>query len=151
MCKCTRQPYPNLKFSLHDANIVEIDFDYDQSALILKPDSGFVDIENDKMVDGEIRIEGVSLDDSYVYIMEYKNVLTGNIGSFVGEKMDLQSFLSAFPTKFGSFDVMSEYDGYKSLLLTGFLSRGEDDLEALIEIFYHGDFYYLLYPSGQVS
>ena len=94
------------------------------------------------MVEGEIILEGVSWDDSYVYIMEYKNVLTGNVGSFVGEKMYLGNFIDAFYSKFGSFDVMSEYDSYMTYMLSGFLKRGNEDLEANIEIFYNGDFIY---------
>lgn len=132
----------NLRFSLHDANIIDLDFDYDKNALVFKTQYGFVDIEKNEMVDGDIILEGVSLENSYVYIMEYKNVLTGNIGSFIGEKMDLQTFISAFYSKFGSFEVMSEYDSYKTWLLTGFLKREDDILEANLEIFYEGDFIY---------
>lgn len=74
-------------------------------------------------------ITGASPEDSYVTIMEYKNVLTGNVGSFVGEKMTLVSFLDAFDSKFNAMDIMSAYHGYKSCFITGYLSRGDDDLE----------------------
>lgn len=134
------------RFSLHDANIIDIDFDYDNNDLIFKTQYGFVAIKENEMVEGEIILKEVSLEDSYVYIMEYKNVLAGNVGSFVGEKMDLQSFISAFYTKFKNIDVVSEYDSYKTYLLTGFLSRGDEYLEVNIEIFYQGEF---LYRVGQ--
>lgn len=137
-----RRIHEDARFSLHDAKVIDMDFEDDKKTLVFKTQNGFVDIEKNKVVQGEVRIEGTSLEDSYVYIMEYKNVLTGNIGSFIGEKMNLLTFISAFHTKFLSFDVISEYDSYKTYVLSGFLSRGKDDLEARIEIFYWGDFVY---------
>lgn len=142
MAKFLREKSPNFKFSLHDAKIIDIDYDYGENRLIFKTQRGFIDIERNEMVDGEIILEGVSWDDSYVYIMEYKNVLTGNVGSFVGEKMYLSNFVDAFYSKFGSFDVMSEYDSYMTYMLSGFLKRGNEELEANIEIFYNGDVIY---------
>lgn len=142
MAKYLREKPSNFKFSLHDAKIIDIDYDYGENRLIFKTQSGFIDIERNEMVDGEIILEGVSWDDSYVYIMEYKNVLTGNVGSFVGEKMYLSNFVDAFYSKFGSFDVMSEYDSYMTFMLSGFLKRGSEELEANIEIFYNGDIIY---------
>ncbi|WP_308553399.1 hypothetical protein [uncultured Peptoniphilus sp.] len=142
MAKYLREKPSNFKFSLHDAKIIDIDYDYGENRLIFKTQSGFIDIERNEMADGEIILEGVSWDDSYVYIMEYKNVLTGNVGSFVGEKMYLSNFVDAFYSKFGSFDVMSEYDSYMTFMLSGFLKRGSEELEANIEIFYNGDIIY---------
>ena len=142
MAKFLREKPSNFKFSLHDAKIIDIDYDYGENRLTFKTQSGFIDIERNEMVDGEIILEGVSWDDSYVYIMEYKNVLTGNVGSFVGEKMYLGDFVGAFDSKFGSFDVMGEYDSYITYMLSGFLKRGSEELEANIEIFYNGDFIY---------
>ena len=142
MAKFLREKLPDFKFSLHDAKIIDIDYDYGENRLIFKTQSGFIDVERNEMVDGEIILEGVFWDDSYVYIMEYKNVLTGNVGSFVGEKMYLSNFVDAFYSKFGSFDVMSEYDSYMTYMLSGFLKRGSEDLEANIEIFYNGDIIY---------
>ena len=94
------------------------------------------------MVDGEVIITGVSPDDSYVTILEYKNVLTGNVGGFVGEKMTLATFLDAFDSKFGAMDIMSTYHGYKNCFITGYLSRGDEALEIYMDIFYRGDFIY---------
>lgn len=144
MAKYLREKSPNFKFSLHDAKIIDIDYDYGENRLIFKTQSGFIDIERNEMVEGEIILEGVSWDDSYVYIMEYKNVLTGNVGSFIGEKMYLGDFVGAFDSKFGSFDVLDEYDSYMTYMLSGFLKRGNEELEANIEIFYNGDFIYNL-------
>ncbi len=87
-------------------------------------------------------ITGVSPADSYVTIMEYKNVLTGNVGSFVGEKTTLTTFLNAFDSKFKATDIMSTYHGYMNCIITGFLSCGDEDLEIYMDIFYRGDFIY---------
>ena len=38
--------------------------------------------------------------------------------------------------------VMSEYDSYMTYMLSGFLKRGSEELEANIEIFYNGDIIY---------
>ena len=130
------------RFSLHDAHIVDVAFDYDSGELRLACQYGFVDTEADAMVDGEVIVTGVSPDDSYIYIMEYKNVLTGNVGSFVGEKMTLTTFLDAFDSKFKAMDIMSTYHGYKNCFITGFLSRGDEDLEIYMDLFYRGDFIY---------
>ena len=130
------------RFSLHDAHIIAIDCDYDSGEVRLIPQYGFVDTEADGMVDGEVIITGVSPEDSYIYIMEYKNVLTGNVGGFVGEKMTLTTFLDAFDSKFKAMDIMSTYHGYKNCFITGFLSRGDEDLEIYMDLFYRGDFIY---------
>lgn len=130
------------RFSLHDAHIVAMDCDYDSETMRLMPQYGFVDTASDEMVDGEVIITGVSFEDSYITIMEYKNVLTGNVGGFVGEKMTLVSFLDAFDSKFKAMDIMSTYHGYMNCIITGFLSRGDEDLEIYMDIFYRGDFIY---------
>lgn len=130
------------RFSLHDAHIVAMDCDYDSGELRLVPQYGFVDTMTDSMVEGEVIVTGVSPEDSYVTIIEYKNVLTGNVGSFVGEKMTLVSFLDAFDSKFKAMDIMSSYHGYKSCFITGYLSRGDEDLEIYMDLFYRGDFIY---------
>ena len=130
------------RFSLHDAHIIAMDLDYDSSELRLIPQYGFVDTAVDGMVDGEVIITGVSPEDSYIYIMEYKNVLTGNVGSFVGEKMTLTTFLDAFDSKFKAMDIMSTYHGYKNCFITGFLSRGDEALEIYMDLFYRGNFIY---------
>lgn len=137
-----REPETGDCFSLHDAHIVAMDCDYHSETLRLVPQYGLVDTLTDTMVEGDVIITGVSPEDSYVTIMEYKNVLTGNAGSFVGEKMTLTTFLGALDSKFKAMDIMSTYHGYKSCLITGYLSRGDEDLEIHMDIFYRGDFIY---------
>ena len=135
------------RFSLHDAHIIAMDVDYDSGELRLILQYGFAETAADTMVDGEVIITGVSAEDSYIYIMEYKNVLTGNVGSFVGEKMTLTTFHDAFHSKFGAIDIMSTYHGYKNCFITGFLSRGDEILEIYMDIFYRGDFIYRVWEE----
>lgn len=137
-----RKPDEGDRFSLHDAHIVAMDLDYEEEALRLIPQYGFADTAADAMVDGEVILTGVSPEDSYVTLMEYKNVLTGNVGGFVGEKMTLATFFDAFHSKFKAIDIMSTYHGYKNCFITGFLSRGDEDLEIYMDLFYRGDFIY---------
>lgn len=140
MRKEIRDKVRESRFSLHDAKIIGMQKQGED--LLLETDYGFVDILRNKMVEGDILIKGVSFEDSYVYIMEYKNVLCGNVGSFTGEKMTLETFIGQFQNEFASFDIINEYEGYHSFYMNGFLSRSHMVLEASIDIFYRGDFIY---------
>lgn len=142
MTDYTRKKEAGERFSLHDAHIIAMDFDYDSGELRLVPQYGFADTAADAMVEGEVVITGVSTEDSYISLMEYKNVLAGNVGGFVGEKMTLETFYDAFHSKFKAMDIMSTYHGYKNCFITGYLSRGDEDLEIYMDIFYRGDFIY---------
>lgn len=145
MKRYIRETCRELDFSLHDAKIIDFTFHYDKNCLVLTTDNGFIDIKRDQMVDGNIRIEGVSADDSYVYIMEYKNVLCGNVGSFSGEKMTLDTFIRAFPVKFLAYDVYDEFHAWRTFVMDGFmLPKGDvpEILEVRFEIYYTGRFIY---------
>lgn len=87
------------------------------------------------MVEGDIILEDVSLDDSFVHIIDYKNVLTGNKGSFDGEKIGLEDLILAFSNKSMSINVISEYYAYKTYLIKGFLNRGREVLEVFWRYF----------------
>jgi hypothetical protein len=130
----------NHKFSLHDANI--IDFEKRGSDLILKTDYGFIDTETDRMVEGNICLEDVSFEDSYLYLMKFQENLPGNMGIFSGEKMTLATFLSRKISSFRNFNVMNEYEGYSSLYLNGFLFLDKDIYEVSFEIYLRGDLVY---------
>lgn len=97
MTDYTRKKEAGERFSLHDAHIIAMDFDYDSGELRLVPQYGFADIAADGMVEGEVVITGVSTEDSYISLMEYKNVLAGNVGGFVGEKSDPGDLLRRLP------------------------------------------------------
>lgn len=145
--KYIRPKSRDLDFSLHDAKIINFEFDYGNNNLILNTDYGFVDIQKDKIVEGKVIIQDVSIEDSYVYLIDYKNVLCGNVGNFSGEKMTLDTFISAYPIKFMGFDLIGEYDGYRTFVMNGFMSKkGEyvEELEVWFEIDYTGNFIYII-------
>ena len=145
MKKYIKEKSKDPAFSLHDARIIDFKFDYDSMSLTLVTDHGYINIAKNEMVEGDIMLQDISIEDSYVYILNYQNVLCGNVGSFIGEKMKLETFIEAYPSKFLGFDVIDEYDGYRTFIMNGFLSRkGEipEDLEASFEIYYKGDFVY---------
>lgn len=52
MAQYLREKSPNFKFSLHDAKIIDIDYDYGENRLIFKTQSGFIDVERNEMVRG---------------------------------------------------------------------------------------------------
>ena len=62
-------------------------------------------------------------------------------GGFIDKKMTLATFLDAFHSKFNA-NSMSTYRGEKNCFITGFLSRGDEDLEIYMDLFYRGDFIY---------
>lgn len=130
----------DLEFSLHDANIIDI---YkDKNDLILESDYGFVDLRSNMQVDGNIRIQEISLEDSYVYLLTYKKVLCGNLGKFTGEKMTLKKFLKKFQKAKGHIDIIDEYHAYQILSLGGFFTHKSQIKEIKIDFFYRGDIVY---------
>lgn len=130
------------EYSLHDANIIDIYMDGDD--LILVTSSGYVDLRENKQVDGNIRIKDISLEDSYVYLMEYKKVLCGNPGKFIGEKMRLKKFLKKFKKSQDHIDIIDEYHAYMTLSLGGFFTHKEKIKEIKLDLFYRGDLLYEL-------
>lgn len=61
--------------------------------------------------------------------------------------MTLDTFISAYLSKFMGFDLIDEYDGYRTFVMSGFLAKkGEyrEELEVIFEIYYRGNFIYEL-------
>lgn len=136
----TREPHTHNRFSLHDAGILA--FVRDGDDLVLETDSGFVDVVRDEMVKGRIRIRNVWFSDSYVHVLHYRDVLCGNVGRFSGKKMTLADFVVEFSKNRSRMDIMGEFDGYRTVVFTGFVTTGERIAEVLMEIDYSGDFLY---------
>ena len=134
--------FQELDYSLHDAKIMEMVIDVDAKDLLLITGYGYVDLNKNDMVDGNILLQDISPEDSYVYMMQYTDVLCGNVGHFVGEKMELGTFLDRFQASFNGFDVMEEYHGYRTFMINGFLMIGRDIYEATFELYYRGNFIY---------
>lgn len=135
-----REKYSDQAYSLHDASIINIYRDGDD--LVLETDYGYVDIKNNTMVYGNIRIKDVSFDDSYVYTMAYKKVLCGNPGKFKGKKMELGKFIKKFKKTEDKVEIVEESQAYRRINLSGFIMKKDKIKEIFLDIYYLGDFVY---------
>ena len=136
-----KKPYTDPPYSLHDAHVMALEADGDTLCLVTQ--YGYVcTTEPYGQVDGDVVITGVDWESSYVYIMEYIDVLCGNCGSFTGRKMTLTAFMQGFPSF--SLDIMDECYGYRQVNLTGFLGLEDRLLEFQLELYYTGTFQYVL-------
>ena len=160
-----KQPAPDLPYSLHDAYILEVRLEGDTLHLVeglcclhiavlgdqpqgipLQPhlqNIGVVETtEPFDQVQGDVEITGVDWDSSHAYVMEYRGVLCGNRGPFTGRKMAVEDFLKTYPQ--GTLDIMDETYGYRQVRLDGFLNLTGRCLEFRLELYYSGEFRYLL-------
>lgn len=136
-----KPPNPDPPYSLHDAHIMKVRAEGDTLRLLTQ--YGYVCTTPPfEQVDGDVELTEVDLESSYVYVMEYTDVLCGNCGSFTGRKMTVEDFLRDYPSF--SLDVMDETYGYNQVKLNGFLHVGERCLEFRLELYYTGEFRYLL-------
>ena len=141
MQSIVKNPIPDLPYSLHDAYVMVLEAKGDTLHLVTQ--YGYVcTTEPYGQVDGDIEITGVDWESSYVYLMEYTDVLCGNCGSFTGRKMTLTAFMQEFPSF--SLDIMDECYGYRQVNLTGFLGLEDRLLEFRLELYYTGAFQYVL-------
>lgn len=136
-----KQPNPAPPYSLHDACISEMRAEGDTLRLLTQ--CGYVrTTEPFGQVEGDVELTGVDWESSYVYIMEYQDVLCGNCGSFSGRKMTLGDFLKEYSD--GTLDIMDETYGFRLAVLSGFLNLRERILEFKLEIYYTGEVRYLV-------
>ena len=78
-------------YSLHDHNIIA--FEVREDNMILRTQSGMVKTAAPcTQVDGYVEFHDVRWDFSYVYLLG----VTGNVGTFAGEKMYLKEFIQRF-------------------------------------------------------
>ena len=136
-----KPPIPDPPYSLHDAHILSLELEGD--ALRLVTQYGYVcTTEPYGQVDGDVELTGVDADFSYVYVLEYTDVLCGNCGHFTGRKMTLEAFLAAYAE--APLEILDESYGYRSAKLSGFLDVGERLAECILDLWYTGEFRYLL-------
>lgn len=136
-----KPPIPDPPYSLHDAYVTELRAEGETLRLVTQ--YGYVCTTAPfTQVEGNVEITGIDWESSYVYLMEYTDVLCGNCGSFTGRKMALPAFLQEFPSF--SLDIMDESYGYCQANLTGFLNLNDRLLEFRLELYYTGAFQYIL-------
>ena len=122
----------NSPYTLHDMNVIE--FEVTGNNIVMKTQSGLVETAGVcSQVDGYVEFYNVQWDFSFVYLLG----VTGNTGTFTGEKMFLKDFISNIRT-FG-FSVMDETYGYNMTKYNGFLLYNKKHCECVIEIYHEGD------------
>lgn len=141
MTHFTRKKAADQRFSLHDARIIAMERRRDD--LFLKTDYGYMDLEKNDGVNGDLLITDVSFDDSYVYRVNFEKGVE-NIGRFSGEKMTLEDFLPRFEAD-AAIEVYSEYDGFRAYYVKGFYCLGEEVSEITLDFYFTGSVNYSVY------
>lgn len=144
MKKVVRNNINDLPYSLHDG--VVIGFEVIGDTLVMKFQYGFLRTTHPfEQINGSIEIEKIDWDFSFVYLLDYQDVLCGNVGSFTGKKMELKTFINQF--KSVEFTLIDETYGYNTSKFDGYLSDGDMFRECMIEIYHLGDMSYLTKPQ----
>lgn len=119
-------------YSLHDMNVFS--FEIADNNMIMRSQSGMVEtIAPYGQPDGYIEFHNVQWEFSLVYLLD----VTGNVGSFTGEKMFLKDFIERYD-QFG-FSIMDETYGYNITKYCGYLLSKGQHCECLVEIYHEGD------------
>ena len=119
-------------YTLHDRNVIA--FEVSGNDMIMKTESGIVETTPPyRQLDGYVAFHHVQWDFSYVYLLG----VTGNVGTFTGEKLFLQDFIARYPS-FG-FSIMDETYGYNMTKYSGYLLSNRQHCECIVEIYHEGD------------
>ncbi len=122
----------NSPYTLHDMNVIA--FEVTNDDIIMRTQSGMVErVVPYGQPDGYIEFHDVQWDFSYVYLLG----VTGNTGTFTGEKMFLKDFIERY-RQFG-FSIMDETYGYNMTKYCGYLLSNRQHCECVIEIYHEGD------------
>lgn len=120
------------EYSLHDMHVIA--FEIAGNDIVMRTQSGMVRTTPPLgQPDGYVEFHNVQWDFSYVYLLG----VTGNVGTFTGEKMFLKDFLHRYK-QFG-FSIMDETYGYNMTKYNGYLSSNRQHYECVIEIYHEGD------------
>ena len=139
-----KPPIPDPPYSLHDARVSAFQAEGDALRLVMA--CGYVcTTEPCGQVDGDVEITGVDWESSYVYVMDYPRVPCGNCGEFTGRKMTMEIFLAEYAG--APLEILDESCGYRAAKLSGFLDAGDRLLECTLDLYYTGEFRYLLKES----
>lgn len=119
-------------YSLHDMNVIAFEVNGDD--IIMRTQSGMVKTGNPcSQIDGHVEFHDVRWDFSYVYLLG----VTGNEGTFTGEKLSFRDFLDRFQV-FG-FSIMDETYGFNMTKYNGYLTAKGLHCECNIEIYHEGN------------
>ena len=123
-------------YSLHDMNVIALEADGNK--LTMRTQSGMVKTTPPYcQLDGYVEFYDVQWKWSFAYLLG----VTGNTGTFTGEKMFLKDFISKYK-QFG-FSIMDETFGYNMTKYNGYLLSNREHHECIIEIYHEGDMVYV--------
>ena len=126
----------NSPYTLHDMNVYA--FEVSDNDIIMKTQSGIVEVASPcRQLDGYIEFHNVQWDFSFVYLLG----VTGNVGTFTGEKMFLKDFIRKYK-QFG-FSIMDETYGYNMTKYNGYLLSNRQHYECVVEIYHEGDMVFI--------
>ena len=119
-------------YSLHDMSVINFEINGDD--MIMRTQSGIVStVPPYGQPDGYVEWYKIDWDFSYVYLFS----VSGNTGSFTGEKMYLKDFVNLFVN--ANFSIIDETYGYNKTKFEGILSMGGTVKECFVEIYHLGD------------
>ncbi len=122
----------NLPYTLHDMNVFS--FEVTDNVIVIRTQSGIVETNAPcRQLDGYVEFHDVQWDFSYAYLLG----VTGNAGTFTGEKMFLKDFIERYK-QFG-FSIMDETYGYNQTKYNGYLLADRQHCECIVEIYHEGD------------
>ena len=122
----------NSPYTLHDMNVYA--FEVSDNNIAMKTQSGIVEVDSPcRQLDGYVEFHNVQWDFSFVYLLG----VTGNVGTFTGEKMFLKDFIKKYK-QFG-FSIMDETYGYNMTKYNGYLLSNHQHYECVVEIYHEGD------------
>lgn len=126
-----------IPYSLHDMQVNQME--WIGQDLKFHFSYGYVQLKEPfTQVDGDLLIQKVDPDSSYVYFLSEN----GKCEDFQGKKMELQQFLRDYPDI--SFEILDELYGYNMVSYSGYLSLpGKVALiEMTMSLYYTGDIIY---------
>lgn len=119
-------------YSLHDMNVIA--FEVTENEIVMRTQSGIVRATPPyAQVGGYVEFHAVQWDFSYVYLLG----VTGNVGTFTGEKMFLRDFIDQTPV-FG-FSIIDTTYGYNLVKYSGYISFERKHYECIFEIYHEGE------------
>ena len=122
----------NSTYTLHDMNVFS--FEVIDNDIIMRTQSGLIKTEGVcSQVAGYVEFHNVQWDFSFVYLLG----VTGNVSTFMGEKMFLKEFIERYK-QFG-FSVVDETYGYNMTKYSGYLLSNRQHCECVVEIYHEGD------------
>ena len=111
-----------------------ISFEVTDNDIVMRTQSGIVEAAVPyRQLDGYVEFHNVQWDFSYVYLLG----VTGNVGTFTGEKMFLKDFIERYK-QFG-LSIMDETYGYNQTKYNGYLLANHSHCECVVEIYHEGD------------